>query len=124
DRRPEQRGLVAGGSSRQVEWAGKAVSYKVTIIPLARTVIASWGLSRKMLLAVYARLFGELAADPDQHLGEIVVPLMARAYSFTLPGDGPLPELHHFMFAVDRRDDLGELVILGGRHDTDDTGEN
>jgi hypothetical protein len=100
------------------------MNYRALVPKPVKDQIASWGLPRPLVLAIYTRLHGELAADPDQHLRDRVVPLAAFAYRFTLEDKGPIPRLHHFFFAVDRRDDLGELRILGGSHDTDAPEEN
>jgi hypothetical protein len=75
-------------------------------------------------LQVYTRLFIHLASNPDELLGEQIVPLTARVYEFTLTDDRGIPYQLHFAFAVDRRDDLNELHIVGARLTTEDTGES
>jgi hypothetical protein len=99
------------------------VNWTVRIDPRVRQDINSWPISRNLRVQVYNRLLIDLPGNPDGLLGEQIVPLMARAYPFTLVDDGPIAYRIHFMFAVDRRDDLSELHVLGARMTTEDTGE-
>lgn len=94
------------------------MNYKVKVELRVRRLIASWGLPRDLLLAEYDRLFPELPADPDRHLVDRLPPLRYFAYRFLLEDRTSLPRLHHFFFAVDRRDNVGELHILGANHST------
>jgi hypothetical protein len=98
------------------------VNYKVLILEVVKQTIASWGLSREMMLGVYNRLCIDLASNPDEFLIEKIVPLTAYAYNFTLT-DTQLPYRHWFMFAVERLSD-NRLSVIGARHSTEDSGEN
>lgn len=100
------------------------MSYSVRIAPEARTQIDSCGLSRGLLLGEFGRL-NDLAGDPDGLLGEQIVPLSLRAYSFVLAEDrGPIPRRLHFTFAIDRDDVASELRVVGGRMDEEDPSSN
>jgi hypothetical protein len=64
---------------------------------------------------IHERLFVTLRGDPDTHLGEQIVPLTARVSQFNFPENPPVPAYMHFIFAVDRRDDIHELHVIAGR---------
>jgi len=100
------------------------VSYTVLIPAPIKRDIATWGLPRELHLEVYRKLIQELAANPDAHLGEVIVPLLARSYSFTLVDNQRLPHQHVFMFAIERDDASRVLRVVGCRHSTEDTGTN
>lgn len=100
------------------------MSFKVRRTQKAKEQMDSWDISRELRLQVHTRLFIDLPANPDGLLGEQIVPLLARTYEFTLEAPGPIPYHIHFTFAIDRRDDLGELHVLGARMTSEDTGEN
>jgi hypothetical protein len=80
--------------------------------------MAGWGLPRTLLVQVYLRLQDELAAAPDQHLGDIVFPFAARSYRFSLTDPAQMPHRHFFLFVVERDDAARELNIIGCRHTT------
>jgi hypothetical protein len=98
------------------------VSYRVLILESVKQTIASWSLSRDMVVKIYNRLLDDLANNPDQHLTERIPPLSAFAYNFILQ-DSHMPYKHWFLFAVDRLEN-NRLVVIGARHSTEDTGEN
>ena len=98
--------------------------YKVRRTNKAREQMDAWPVSRELRNKVYVRLFLDLPANPDGLLGEQIAGLTARLYQFTLPDDRGVPYHLHFAFAVDRRDDLSELHVIGARLTSEDTGEN
>jgi hypothetical protein len=86
--------------------------------------VRSWGLPRAVHAQVYSRLLHDLASNPDELLGDRIVPLAAFAYEFTLVDEGAIPYRLHFLFAVERDDAAQELRVVGCRLTREDRGEN
>jgi len=95
------------------------VSYKVRIPANIKRDIASWNLPRDMLLEVYGQLLHRLAADPDNCLGDMVVPFTFRSFTFSLVDNQHFPPHHLFVFIVDQDQAKKELRIMGCRHSTE-----
>jgi hypothetical protein len=75
-----------------------------------------WNASHPGVRQRLAGAIGQLCADPDAHLGEVIPPSGERVFRVTiydLPG-GPL----YFVFGVMRLDDARILDIRGGRMTT------
>ncbi len=87
------------------------MSYKTRITPEARAAISSWGLGRENIVKAYNFLLIDLAADPDQHLGERIPPRDLFACYLTL---GRPPRRVTLLFAVRRLDKTRELHVVGG----------
>jgi hypothetical protein len=68
------------------------------------------------MLGVLHKLLGELPSNPNQYLGEVVVPLAARAYSFTLQDSNG--QTHWFVALIDGLDPAAnpDLRVVGLRH--------
>lgn len=100
------------------------MTYKTILSKEVRDDIRSWGLSRKLLLEIYDRLYVHLAANPHQYLRERIVPLAAYGYSFVLHDQIKFPYLHAFLFAVEIDEGNGKLIVVGCRHTTDASEDN
>lgn len=93
-------------------------SYRLIIPNTIKTKMTSWNLSREVLLQVWNRLNSKLAREPDKQLGDRLVPLQDREYSFVIEDKQQLPRLHHFLFAVLVDEDAKTLTLTGCRHST------
>ena len=100
------------------------MNFKTVVPQPIRRRIASWLLPRRLVIEVYQRLHVDLAANPDQLLGNVVAPYAGRQYSFTLT-EGPPPAYRHFfLFVVERREAEQFLIVLACSHTVDASGLN
>ena len=87
------------------------MNWKVALAPSVRDRIVRLGLPEQ--LEIYRRLYGELRADPDKVLEEVVVPFAhTRAYHFVL---GVPPGRIFCMFAVRQLPHSDQLEVIGCR---------
>ena len=87
---------------------------------LARRLRAWFVRYPSLAAALQRRIAAELAADPDAHLGGMIVPTTTRPYRLILTPDGDgVPERLHVTFYVERQEATRELVIIEGRLRTD-----
>ena len=95
----------------------------VRIKPSVKGKLLSWGLAREIIIQIYTRLH-DLPQGWEEKLGEEIINLNARSYSFVLFDPHRLPHRHLFVFAVRIDPQQNSLEIIACRHSTDETGEN